>query len=892
MNEYNYDFSFVCAVYNVIDYIEEALDSLVQQDYPIDRVQFILVDDGSTDDSGVFCDHFKKKHPSNTVVIHKENGGQASARLAGIPCVEGKYTCFFDPDDILSKNTLAKVFEFFEKHQDETDVVAIPIYFFGDLDGPHPLNGKFRQGSRVIDLKNEVNYPARQMSMASAFFSRDAITMIGSDPELVTSEDAKELVKILTKKMTLGVVDEGVRYMYRKRKTSTVGGAPSKPGWYLTYLEHFSQFAIDHCLNELGYIPKFIQNTILYDLQWKLRPQHIPHGLLTEDEETAYREKLFSFAKYFDDDIILDQSHLAIEHKLYLLYLKHGHGPEIRKDKKTKGFNVYYNNRLIYSLNRSVTFFNFIRIDRRTITVEGAIVTFLKTFDSPKIYIRFNGRLIPAQNVNYKDIIYSVDVPIAERKHFRATFKVPKEFKKLTVRVVAQYNNIQIPMERVIFGKYAPLTHKYMRSYYAKDDLLIHPAKNGFTIEKCTKKMIRKCEIAFCKDLLARKHKPALKAVAARCAYHLLKPLLPSNIWLVTDKADRADDNGEAFFRYLRSNKNKKLYRPIFAIGKDSPDYKRIKKIGPVVPYMSWRHKLIHLLAEHTISAYSHDEISSPFGQFSLYYGDLLQRNKIIFLQHGIIKDDLSPVLNKYQKNYALFVTSTVRERQAVQTDNYGYNKEQIIMTGLPRYDRLHNDPKKIITIMPTWLCSLFGSFNVKDSRWDLLPGFEESAYYLFYNELLKSKRLLDSADEMGYTIQFLPHPVLFPYVDRFTPDARVKVLGSDVRYNSILAESSLVTTDYSSVVFDFAYLEKPILYTHFEDNHYLEGYFDYRRDGFGEITTDLDSTVDKLIEYMKNDCRMKPEYLKRIKQFFAFNDKNNSQRVLNHILKLDGKIH
>lgn len=69
-----------------------------------------------------------------------------------------------------------------------------------------------------------------------------------------------------------------------------------------------------------------------------------------------------------------------------------------------------------------------------------------------------------------------------------------------------------------------------------------------------------------------------------------------------------------------------------------------------------------------------------------------------------------------------------------------------------------------------------------------------------------------------------------------------------------------------------------------------VQGYFDYERDGFGEVTYDLESTVDKIIEYVENDCKLKDKYRERIDRFFAFNDQNNCQRVLEKILALPPK--
>ena len=119
-----------------------------------------------------------------------------------------------------------------------------------------------------------------------------------------------------------------------------------------------------------------------------------------------------------------------------------------------------------------------------------------------------------------------------------------------------------------------------------------------------------------------------------------------------------------------------------------------------------------------------------------------------------------------------------------------------------------------------------------------------------------------------------------------------------DTSYRDVYAESSLVLTDYSSAVFDFAYLRKPVIYCHFDyevffqdSQIYREGYFDYIQDGFGEVAYDLEQTIDLILEYAANGCRLKDLYRERIDSFFAYNDQNNCRRVMEKIVALDGRF-
>lgn len=91
--------SIIVPVYNVERYIERCVDSLINQTYR--DLQIILVDDGSTDKSGVLCDQFTTID-KRIEVIHKCNGGLSSARNAGLSIARGEYIAFVDSDDWVS----------------------------------------------------------------------------------------------------------------------------------------------------------------------------------------------------------------------------------------------------------------------------------------------------------------------------------------------------------------------------------------------------------------------------------------------------------------------------------------------------------------------------------------------------------------------------------------------------------------------------------------------------------------------------------------------------------------------------------------------------------------------------------------------------------------------
>jgi glycosyltransferase involved in cell wall biosynthesis len=97
--------SIIIPVYNVEQYLTECVMSVKNQNYS--NFEIILVDDGSTDNSGMMCDSFKE---NNVIVIHKKNGGLSDARNKGLEYATGEYIIFLDSDDYwLDMNFLRKI---------------------------------------------------------------------------------------------------------------------------------------------------------------------------------------------------------------------------------------------------------------------------------------------------------------------------------------------------------------------------------------------------------------------------------------------------------------------------------------------------------------------------------------------------------------------------------------------------------------------------------------------------------------------------------------------------------------------------------------------------------------------------------------------------------------
>ena len=890
--EFPFEFSVVMAVYNVEPFLREAVDSLIAQNFGFEKIQLIMVDDGSTDGSGAICDEYAERYPDNVMVIHKENGGVSLARNEGLKYIQGRYINFMDADDKLGSKVMSIVYKFFENHKDETDVVAIPMYFFDGASGAHKQNTKFQKGSRVINLIQD--WQTIQLSCSSAFIKAEAASGMHFDPNLAYCEDGKEMLKILLQKMTLGVV-RGNRYYYRKRtlgELSAIQSSENNIKWYTPYLEGFTASILSICQEQLGYIPRFVQFALMYDLQWRIKQEVIPDVLMNEEEISAYKSLLFSLLKFFDDDIIDAQKDIQIEHKAFIFKKKYG-----RDADRMWGHNdvlLHYQNTCICHLNTNKTHLNFISITPSSISLEGYTVLIAEAYKDVQVYLEVNGEQIPCSPVSRDLDRISLGEPIYFAYGFQCTVPVDPTVEKYVISIFCQVDGKRINKNRIVYGKYCPVSTQYANSYYYQEGYVLTAARSRLCVEKCGRKGHLKKERAYLKELWRQKSTGSRKAVVSRILTAIVKPFLRKKIWLISDRVNKADDNGEAFFRYV-SKRSPKEIKAYFAISPESPDYKRLKRVGSVIPFLGWRYKLLYLLADSVISSQGEEYIFHPFQQYSELYRDLAQSQKFVFLQHGVTKDDLSGWLNRYNKNIAMFATTTVPEYRSILEYQYDYTPDVVKLTGFPRYDRLYRQEKRLITIMPTWRAYLVTGIDPKTGKRELKPGYCSSQYFGMYDKLLNSQQLFDAAEEMGYTIAFLAHPGMTATLDMLESDQRLKLLGEETPYRTVFAESDLLITDYSSVAFDFAYLRKPVIYYQldkaefFSGAHtYEKGYFDYEKDGFGEVEYSVEALVDRSIDYMQNECALKETYRKRIDSTFPFSDQNNCQRVYEAILKLD----
>ena len=208
-------FSIIVPVYNVREYLAACMDSLLGQ--ACRDFEIILVDDGSTDGSGMLCDGYQAAYPDQIRTVHQKNGGLGAARNTGMELAMGDYLLFVDSDDLLEESALACL----SAHIDET---GADMYTFGFsyLRGAalSPGEGSPLEGEPPFTLAEHPEILLQTPSACLRACRREIYLDHGFRfPGRVWYEDLRTTPKLLTACGSIQVLPQRL-YQYRQREGS------------------------------------------------------------------------------------------------------------------------------------------------------------------------------------------------------------------------------------------------------------------------------------------------------------------------------------------------------------------------------------------------------------------------------------------------------------------------------------------------------------------------------------------------------------------------------------------------------------------------------------------------------------------------------------------------
>lgn len=245
--------SIVVPVYKAEKYIDGCIRSILNQTYRDFRL--ILVDDGTPDNSGAICDRYASLD-DRVMVIHKENGGQSSARNAGLNVVDTELVTFVDSDDEIAATMYEKMIEFFDKHN--LDIVCCDTWL---------VRGKTKKFRPIYD-EDKLFFAGRALEevlsghIDNAVWNKIYKSSLFNDIRFPIGriyEDVATVYRIFSKAVNAGYMKQPFYYYY-KRSGSTIAGSFNSKGRYdcflgyrerLEFAERNCSAAVPDCHSEL-----------------------------------------------------------------------------------------------------------------------------------------------------------------------------------------------------------------------------------------------------------------------------------------------------------------------------------------------------------------------------------------------------------------------------------------------------------------------------------------------------------------------------------------------------------------------------------------------------------------------------------------------------------------
>lgn len=365
-------------------------------------------------------------------------------------------------------------------------------------------------------------------------------------------------------------------------------------------------------------------------------------------------------------------------------------------------------------------------------------------------------------------------------------------------------------------------------------------------------------------------------------------------LWLVMERMDEARDNGYWFFRYL-CKKHTEI-DAVYVISPDSADYGKVAALGRTIRPKTLIHWIYYFVAQYNISS---QKDGNPNAALCFVLENYLRMNNHrVFLQHGITQNDVKWLYYKIS-HFEFFSCATQHEFEFVQS-TLGYPSSVTRLVGFCRYDNLlmPHVVKRQVLVMPTWR-EWLGRISSNTTKFELSKRFTDSEYFKVWSAFLENSRLASILENSNCQLVFYPHSNLQKYITDFQPPSTNKIIIADSAHYDIqqlLMESAALITDYSSIFFDFAYMNKPLAYYQFDydkfrQGQYQEGYFSYTNDGFGHVCyveTDLLKWIDNII---KSNFANESKYAMRVNDFFTFRDANNCERTYKAICDLENGV-
>lgn len=871
---YKYDVSIIVAVYNNEKYVEECIKSVIQQEFDFSKIQLILIDDGSKDNSATICENYAKQY-QNILFMKHDNHGVSYTRNIGIQKAEGKYIMILDSDDFISNETVKELFHFMEENS-EIDISSYTMKNYKEgKKSNHYRNKLYMFGTGVYPIEE---FPHLSQATINIIFRNQGKDNVLYDEKMTLAEDEKFNTAIIMKKGKIGFCKEAI-YYYRKHGES-VSSTKQNPYYCFEQFTGYFEYLIEEYTNQEGVLPKYIQGLILQGIKWRINSDLLfPYYLEQEDYQKAI-EKIKKILSHIEIDTILEKTNMNIFLKMYLLRLRET--PLELKIGYGANFSINHKDKIVYTDSKVDLVFNRFKIKNHQIYMLGYIRSPLCEFVRPQLYIQMNGKpkeqiIVSNSNMDYYGANFKTNtfykfeytLPLENLQNFNFLLKVEEH---------------EIPLE-ALFSDWCAFNTKLERNRILIENekflLKYEPETAFFTMKEL--------------DLEGRKKaKRKLRRLYDdyNSMINVYRKFTKTNktIWLYCDR-NKVIDN--AYYQFKHDIQKDDGIQRYYILDGDKAQYK--KYFTPkewrkyIIQKNSYKHKIMFLRCDKIITTFASINEYSPFKKKTIsWYKDLLQYD-LIYLQHGVL---YAKLLKMYSKEFTeidkIVVSSHFEEKNMIE--NYQYDEKDLIKTGMPRFDLENPEPnrKNKILFAPSWRAYLIQDPPVNGKRALKKNDFLHSKFYQEINQFLNNQKLDKLLGEKGIELHFKLHPIFGGYKDLFKIQTEnIKLAEENVKNE----EYNLFITDFSSFQFDFALLKTPMIYFVPDLIEFKAGLHTYREldlpleEAFGDIVETAETLIEKVKSYIEKDFQLEEKYKERMEGFF-YKTENCCEKIYKELMK------
>ncbi len=876
---FKYRISVIVPIYNVEKYIENCLKSLVEQTINKDDLEVLLINDGSPDNSEAICRQYAEKYPFFKL-FSKENEGLSKTRNFGIEHAQGKYFVFLDPDDELTKESLQNLADFFDKYEDEIDIITykiVPVYNGKQSESLH-YRYKYLTREGIYDLTKPENVYVTQTNVNICVKNQGKDNILFDTTENFRHEDQKYNIDIVRKKMKIGYCT-GAKYLYTKNPTSFTNTI-----FYSYYIfETTMDFWEELFASYPDRVPPYIQAMYVNDINWKSKTDILLPYHYEKDEFNRAVDRICNLLKRVDDEVIIKHPKVEVPHRYFMIGLKDKSALDVKAG--CCGVSLFKEDKpLFYEGTIPLTVCRF-KVDSEKVYIDAFARSPIFSFcEKPKVYMHLSG-------TNSTETV-ELDLENSAWDYYHAKIKTNKfwrirfnwDYKKyggIYFTVIIGGERIPVRLE---FIMNTPFSSGVSRNSIFRFGYEFTQKQNGFDCVKSSSAAEKAYNNNFEKSLMLTK--PRTFLYRKLCANKISSE---RRIWLYYDCKNVFKDNG--YYQFIHDFEIDDGVERYYVVN-DSMDRSSLFTSAQkkhIIKFGSIKHKKLFLASEKIITAFAEYNNYNPFisGVWK-YYTDVFKA-EIIYLQHGVLHAFLpwkysNDRLNAIDREV---ISTTFEARNMVE--NYGFRECDLIPSGMPRYDFMDVDSvvsENKILFAPTWRKYLIGV----DSSGGFFASpdkFKNSVFFKETYDFLHSEELEKCLEENDWYLDFKLHPIFADYAPLYELESkRIRVAEKTVDEKSY----KIFITDFSSFCFDFVYLKKTMMYFVPDNEMFRAGMNDYRKldlpleEGFGPLALNANQAVEDLCSLISRGGEPEPVYQQRMDGFFINKDKNCRDRIYNAI--------